>query len=191
MPADRLQRPVVVVIPCGAEKLDATAPARDLYVGSMFRMALAAAEAEIAGTSGRILILSALHGLLELDTIVAEHTGWQYTLLAIAAGTILSAAVDWHLAVASGCAFLISETCDLGVYTPLRERGWVRAVALSGLVGAIIDSTLFLWLAEAAIPGPTFTLKAVAGLTLAKLAVVAATTAAAARYRRQLAPTLA
>lgn len=127
----------------------------------------------------------------QLRDVGQEHTGWQYTLLAIAAGTILSAAVDWHLAVASGCAFLISETCDLGVYTPLRERGWVRAVALSGLVGAIIDSTLFLWLAEAAIPGPTFTLKAVAGLTLAKLAVVAATTAAAARYRRQLAPALA
>lgn len=64
---------MVVVIPCGAEKLDATAPARDLYVGSMFRMALAAAEAEIAGTNGRILILSALHGLLELDTIVAPY----------------------------------------------------------------------------------------------------------------------
>ena len=44
--------------------------------------------------------------------------------------------------------------------TPLRERGWLRAVFASNVVGFTVDSLLFLWLAFGsldfiAIPGPT------------------------------------
>lgn len=51
------------------------------------------------------------------------------------------------IAVASALAFLFSETADLLVYTPLEERSFVGAVAASNIVGAIVDSMLFLWLA--------------------------------------------
>ena len=71
--------------------------------------------------------------------------GW--TLAAIAAGTILSAFVSPQFAVASGAAFALSELADFAVYTPLRKRGWVRAVVASNVVGSIVDSALFLWLA--------------------------------------------
>ena len=51
------------------------------------------------------------------------------------------------LALASGVAFLVSELADFAVYTPLLERGWLRAVAASNVVGFLFDSVLFLWLA--------------------------------------------
>jgi uncharacterized PurR-regulated membrane protein YhhQ (DUF165 family) len=44
-------------------------------------------------------------------------------------------------------AFLLSELADFAVYTPLRRRTWLGAVAASNTVGLVIDSALFLWLA--------------------------------------------
>ena len=40
-----------------------------------------------------------------------------------------------------------SELADLGVYTPLRRKRLILAVLASGVVGAVIDSAAFLWLA--------------------------------------------
>lgn len=75
------------------------------------------------------------------------------------------------IAVASALAFTVSELADLAVYEPLRRRSlpmrcvdptygparpwnppvdhkrWVSAVVASNIVGAIVDSALFLWLA--------------------------------------------
>lgn len=51
------------------------------------------------------------------------------------------------LAVASAIAFLVSEMADLTVYEPIRKRGWLPAVIASNIVGIIVDSALFLWLA--------------------------------------------
>lgn len=51
------------------------------------------------------------------------------------------------IAVASAVAFLFSESADLAVYEPLRKRGWFPAVLVSNLVGIVIDSALFLYLA--------------------------------------------
>ncbi len=51
------------------------------------------------------------------------------------------------IALASGCAFLLSEFADFSVYAPLRERSLSGAVGLSQIAGAIVDSALFLWLA--------------------------------------------
>lgn len=51
------------------------------------------------------------------------------------------------IAVASGCAFLLSELADFSVYTPLRERSLSAAVGLSQVAGATVDSILFLTLA--------------------------------------------
>lgn len=54
-----------VVIPCAAEKADGWHAARDLYTSSNFRNTLAAAEALAEAEDGRVLILSALYGLVE------------------------------------------------------------------------------------------------------------------------------
>lgn len=59
----------VVVVPCSGAKLDRPAPARQLYTGSLHRMAAAAGDA----TGHRVVILSALHGLLAGDDVVAPY----------------------------------------------------------------------------------------------------------------------
>ena len=51
------------------------------------------------------------------------------------------------LVLASGVAFLLSEFADLGVYTPLARRRLVLAVVASSVVGLVVDSIVFLWLA--------------------------------------------
>jgi hypothetical protein len=68
-------RPLVYVIPCGAAKLNRPAAARDLYTGSMFRFALTAVLAEAARTDApvRVMILSALYGLVDLDTVLSPY----------------------------------------------------------------------------------------------------------------------
>jgi hypothetical protein len=71
MEITRPARRTVAIIPCGAAKLDRSAPARDLYTGSQFRMALAAA-AEI-DDEVQVLVLSAKYGLITLDTILDPY----------------------------------------------------------------------------------------------------------------------
>lgn len=61
------------VIPCSGAKLDRPAPAGELYVGSWHRLARQAGDALAARAGGRVLILSALHGLLELDQLVEPY----------------------------------------------------------------------------------------------------------------------
>lgn len=56
----------LVVVPCGRAKLDHAAPAGRLYVGGLHRLARQAAETIAAGIGGRVVILSALHGLVDL-----------------------------------------------------------------------------------------------------------------------------
>lgn len=85
-----------------------------------------------------------------------EATGPWVVIAAVIAGAALSWLIEddvaipgGHapIAVASGAAFLLSEFCDLAVYQPLRERQWSIAVIASNLVGAVVDTALFLWLA--------------------------------------------
>lgn len=71
--------------------------------------------------------------------------GCALAFLIEAGGTIPGGLVP--IAVASAAAFLFSETADLAVYTPLEQRSFLGAVAASNVVGAIVDSALFLWLA--------------------------------------------
>jgi uncharacterized PurR-regulated membrane protein YhhQ (DUF165 family) len=82
-----------------------------------------------------------------LRDLVQEENGRLWTLVAIVVGAALSALISPQFAAASGVAFLLSELADFGVYTPLRRRNWIAAVALSNTVGLIADSILFLYLA--------------------------------------------
>lgn len=78
---------------------------------------------------------------------VQETLGRRWTIAAILLGALISAGLSAQLALASGIAFLLSELADFAVYTPLRQRGWLPAVVASNLVGVVVDSALFLWLA--------------------------------------------
>lgn len=84
---------------------------------------------------------------LGLRDLVQESLGRRWTVAAIVLGAALSALVSPAFALASGAAFLFSETADFLVYTPLRERSWPLAVVASNVVGDVVDSVLFLLLA--------------------------------------------
>lgn len=83
-----------------------------------------------------------------LRDLLHEAAGTVWVVLAIAAGAGLSFVVaSPALALASAAAFGLSELADLGVYSPLRRRRWLVAVAASNAVGLVVDSVLFLSLA--------------------------------------------
>jgi uncharacterized PurR-regulated membrane protein YhhQ (DUF165 family) len=77
--------------------------------------------------------------------IVQETLGRHVVALAILVGAAVSYLVSsGRIAEASALAFLVSEGADFLVYTPLRSRGWLAAVVASNIVGAAVDSLLFL-----------------------------------------------
>ena len=85
---------------------------------------------------------------------VQDTGGRRLVLALISVGAGLSLAVaDPFIALASGVAFLVSEVADFAAYTPLRERSqlgdkrWAGAVAASNLVGAIVDTAVFIAIA--------------------------------------------
>lgn len=82
-----------------------------------------------------------------LRDLTQDGLGRWWTVVAVLVGAALSATLSGPLALASGLAFLVSELADLAVYTPLRRRHPLSAVAASNSVGLVIDSVLFLWLA--------------------------------------------
>jgi uncharacterized PurR-regulated membrane protein YhhQ (DUF165 family) len=85
---------------------------------------------------------------LVLRDLVQRRLGVAYSAGAVIVGAILSALVaPPSLVLASGVAFLLSEFADLAVYTPLARRRLVAAVVASSLVGLVVDSFIFLWLA--------------------------------------------
>lgn len=102
------------VIPCGAQKLDRPAPARDLYTSPIFRSALATAEAlededHHFGAQSDVLILSALHGLVDPDAVLDP-----YDLRMGAPGSITVEALAEQLAAALGApSFEALPWCDL------------------------------------------------------------------------------
>ncbi len=83
-----------------------------------------------------------------LRDLVQRRLGALFSAGAILIGAGISAAIaPPALVVASATAFLISEFADMAVYTPLARRKLVLAVVLSGLVGLVVDSIVFLQLA--------------------------------------------
>jgi hypothetical protein len=107
-----------------------------------------------------------------LRDTVQDASGKAATMGLIILGAAVSYLVsDPFIALASGVAFLASETADLAVYTPLRERGYLRAAVASNVVGAFVDTVLFLWIAGFPIR------EAVAGQMVGKLLVTLAVVA--------------
>lgn len=100
---------------------------------------------------------------LVLRDQIHEHAGWRAALAAVLMGGAISAILaPPAIALASVVAFVLAEIADALVYAPLRARGRHVAVLASGLVGAIVDSALFLAIAFGS-------LETLVGLVVAKL----------------------
>jgi queuosine precursor transporter len=83
-----------------------------------------------------------------LRDLLHDTAGRWAVLAAIAGGAVVSLGIaTLRLAVASAAAFTLSELADLAVYEPLHRHRWLTAVAASNIVGLVVDSALFLWLA--------------------------------------------
>jgi queuosine precursor transporter len=85
---------------------------------------------------------------LVLRDAVQITAGWKWGLGAIGVGAV----VAWFVAppaivLASVAAFVISELADFAVYTPLARKRLTAALLASGIVGAAIDSAVFLTIA--------------------------------------------
>jgi len=94
--------------------------------------------------SGVLMIGAAL----VLRDAVHRLMGWQWAVAAIAIGAALSFQFSAPaLVAASVAAFILSELADLAVYAPLQRKRLVIAVLLSGVIGAAVDSAVFLLLA--------------------------------------------
>jgi queuosine precursor transporter len=85
---------------------------------------------------------------LVLRDLVQRRLGVLWAVAAILAGAALSALLaPPALVLASAAAFLLSELADLAVYTPLQRNRFLAAVIASSLVGLVVDSAVFLYLA--------------------------------------------
>jgi len=94
--------------------------------------------------SGVLMIGAAL----VLRDAVHRLLGWQWAVAAILIGAALSFQFSPPaLVIASVTAFALSELADLAVYAPLQRKRLALAVLASGVVGAAVDSAVFLWLA--------------------------------------------
>lgn len=97
----------------------------------------------------------AIGAILVLRDWLQQLAGLLWTLYLVAIAAVLSflaaEAFGWtdlrKIAVASFVAFVVSETLEAVAFTPIRRRSLTVGVALSGVVGTVIDSWLFLSLA--------------------------------------------
>ena len=111
-------------------------------------------------------------------TLLARNLTQDITGRLIVLGLMLVGCVlSWWLAtptlaVASAVAFACSETADMAVYSPLRKRGWSRAVLAASVVGAVVDTLIFLHLA-----GFPVTTDSVTGQLVVKVGISWATVA--------------
>jgi queuosine precursor transporter len=117
--------------------------------------------------SGVLLIGIALF----VRDLLQEATNRKTVLIAIACGLPLSFMVGANVALASVVAFAFGELADFGIYDRLRKQSKNFAMIVSGIIGGVIDSMLFLWIAFGSI---TFWQGQVVGKTLMTVACVAA-----------------
>lgn len=110
---------------------------------------------------------------LTVRDLLHDGLGVRGVAAGILVGAGLSAVVaSPQIAVASVAAFTASELVDAAVYSRLRRRSRLGAVAVSNAVGLVVDSVLFVPLAfgtVAAVPGQIVGKTAATLLTLAAL----------------------
>lgn len=160
-----------------------------VYTGSIVlanwlttRYGLVAVFPGLVATAGTV----AIGGVIMTRDLLQDALGRAVVAAAIVAGALISYAVSSHqIAVASGVTFLVAETLELAVYTPLRRRygwgtgRWGGVVTVANVTGALADTLLFLALA-----GFPLTAAVVGGQMLGKAYVTVAVVAAGVVIRR-------
>jgi uncharacterized PurR-regulated membrane protein YhhQ (DUF165 family) len=127
-----------------------TIPAANWMIGNVGTMCvpngpcLVPVAPGIMAPSGVLMVGAAL----VLRDLVQRRLGVEFGVGAIVVGAIISAGLaPPSLVLASAAAFLLSEFADFAVYTPLARRRLLAAVVASSVVGLVVDSIVFLWLA--------------------------------------------
>lgn len=160
-----------------------------VYVGSIVaanwlttRYGLVAVFPGLVTTTGTV----AVGGVIMTRDFLQDALGRAAVLAATAAGAVISYLVSSHqIAVASGVTFLIAESLEFTVYTPLRRRygwgsgRWAWVVGLANFTGALADTLIFLSLA-----GFPLTWPVIGGQMLGKGYVTVAVIAAGLAVRR-------
>lgn len=121
--------------------------------------------------------------VIGLALVVRDYIHERAGVMAAYGAIVAGALVSWpmtgdRLALAGAFAFFLGESADLLVYEPLRRRGLALAMMASGVVGAIVDSALFLIFAFGSLD---FLAGQVVGKLAATVAVVIGLTALRAR----------
>lgn len=89
--------------------------------------------------------------LVVRDFAQREIKHWIFGAMIV--GLALSTLTAWPvIVVASGVAFLVSETADWAVYT-FTKRPLSQRIIISSLVGAPLDQVMFIGLASLVVPG--------------------------------------
>jgi len=120
----------------------------------MYLTSIILANLTVAWFGPGVVIINAF-ALIALDLTARDrlHDLWdgprlrRNMAMLIAAGSILSAALDYAalpVAAASFCAFALSELVDTAVYTRLHARGWYARTTGSNAASALVDSVVFL-----------------------------------------------
>lgn len=112
--------PDLIVISCGAAKLDHKARASEMYVGGYFKALLAFAR--LHAPDDRIRILSALHGLLPLDRVIWPYEQRMGKLGSVSAGTVCLQALSQGLLGAADVWLVCGRP-----YTRVALRAWPEA----------------------------------------------------------------
>jgi hypothetical protein len=164
-----------------------------IYIGSVVlanwlttRYGLVTVFPGLVTTAGTV----AIGGVIMTRDFLQDALGRAAVFAAIVIGAGISYGVSSHvIAVASGVTFLIAESAEFAVYTPLRRRygwgtrRWSAVVAGANGTGAVFDTFLFLWLAQFPL-----TFSVVAGQLVGKAYVTAAVVVLGLIIRRAMKP---
>jgi cytoplasmic iron level regulating protein YaaA (DUF328/UPF0246 family) len=122
----------VTLIACSATKLNHAAAAQHLYAGELFKKSKAFAE-----TSGKpYFILSALHGLVEPDRIIAPYNVTLKTKRKRereAWGNRVVKDIAWNVPAASTITLLAGSDYATQIEGPLKSKGFTVIRPLEGL----------------------------------------------------------
>lgn len=119
-----------------------------MIAGALYLAAIVGTNVSFS-VAGPVLATFLLAGLtMVARDFVHEDGGRKRSFALVLVGAVLSVALAGPgIALASGVAFLVAETLDLLVYDALRRRTPTGGVALSGAVGSVVDSLVFLSIA--------------------------------------------
>lgn len=140
---------------CAAGLLLARKPATAVYIAliPLINWSFAHVPTVPMPDGGVFQPLAIVTGLVLVARDFAQREVKTWVLAAMALGLVFSAlTTPLSIVLASGAAFAISETADWAVYT-FTKRPFSQRVMLSSLVGAPVDTAVFLYGANFVTPG--------------------------------------